>query len=279
MPEFSQEAQALIGIMSRQYEDIRAIEAAHQIFGREGDYRPRIEYYHDAVRALTSGEDDGSKHSRLSVERLAYDIGMLRHIQAKPLLHGRSDTHLSPHTDVAVDSDSGEFPRPDRDTRQHLVQLYKDYTVLFAAIFSEKADNNAQIRTEEATMLVEDCQTLEDLMQKLSNGDIDMTDLITAVHHLEHDELRAAILQLIQAQKEAGPDLANMSTKVHETTEKLHQEINAIQTAATSYSLAQLAVYEDAKETVKRLAAQGMNIAGKFVENAISQSQGQGRGI
>jgi hypothetical protein len=44
------------------------------------------------------------------------------------------------------------------------------------------------------------------------------------------------------------------------------------------FATGQLAVYEEGKETIKRLQQQGLNLAGKFVENAMSQSAGKGKG-
>ncbi len=273
----SSQLDALISLMDRQYQEIRAIETDFQILGLDGDMRPRIEYYHDAVRALTGGMELYSKHSRLSVERLAYDVSMLRHIQAKPMAMGRSENHFSPHTDVATVGGSSAASA-DRETRSRLAQLYKDYTVLFVAIFAEKADKNADHRTDEINSLVEDCHTVQDMLEKLAKGTVSVQQVLVAVQHLENDQLRNKLTQMLHNKKTNSQDLANGVSSLKQAISGMDKEIKAIDQAAMSFSTSQLAVYEDAKDTVKRMASSGLNIAGKFVENAMAQAEGKGRG-
>ena len=59
--------QAIIELMTGKYAQILPIEQEWGIRLHEGDMRPRIEHFHDAVRALTSGEANiYEKNSRLS---------------------------------------------------------------------------------------------------------------------------------------------------------------------------------------------------------------------
>ncbi len=274
-----QEQATLIQLLDRIYEQIRGIEAAYLIFGQEGDYRPRIEYYHDAIRALMSGEDRGlTKNSRLSAERLAYDVAMLRHIQAKPMTAGRGQQHFSASTAVARPGETSAPPEPDREERALLKQRYKDYTVLFVALLAEKADRNAQTRIEEANVVVSDCAMLKNLLDKLRKGQIGLAEVQAAVEHLEHDELRKALRALLSMGRLKPEEIGQASGKVQEAGKAADDEIKRIDQAMMHFATAQLAVYEEAKDTVKSLASQGMNIAGKFVENAMRQAQGQGRG-
>lgn len=269
---------ALLGLMDRQYQEIRAIETDWQIMGLDGDFRPRIEHYHDAVRALSSGAELYSKDSRLSVERLAYDVSMLRHIQAKPFTYGRSDQHFSPHGELQVNTGGKADSGPDRETRQQLAQLYKDYTVLFVAVFAEKADMNASNRTDEINSLVEDCHTLQDLMQKLARGEVSVAEVMAAAQHIENDQLRRNMLHLLSQKKPREQDISSGLTSLKNAMSAMDKEIKAIDQAGMNFATAQLAVYEDAKDTVKRLVSSGLNVAGKFVENAMAQSSGKGRG-
>jgi hypothetical protein len=72
----SREQVAIVELMSGKYAQILTIETEWHIRLHEGDMRPRVEHFHDAVRALTSGSASiYEKNSRLSVEHLAYDIG------------------------------------------------------------------------------------------------------------------------------------------------------------------------------------------------------------
>lgn len=278
MPTLTSEAAALISLMDRQYREIREIEAAHSIMGREGDFRPRIEHYQDAVRVLTSGTDEAlSKDSRLSVERLAYDLALLRHITAKPLTAGRGQGHFSPHTDVAVAGEPGSGGMP-REERQRLGQIYKDYTVLFAAIFAEKADRNADARTEEANATIADCHELQELLEGLAKGQVNVAEVVAMAQHVENTDLRKAINALLQQKNMQKAILQQAAERLKTSAKGLDKEIHDINKAAMSYATGQLAVYEESKDTVKRLAASGLNIAGKFVENAMAQAQAHSRG-
>lgn len=278
MPTLSSEAQSLITLMDRQYREIRDIEAGLSIMGKEGDFRPRIEYYHDAVRALTSEEDDHlGKDSRLAVERLAYDITMLRHITAKPLTAGRGKGHYSPHTDLSMGEEAPGAGSP-RETKQRLGQLYKDYTVLFAAIFAEKADKNANARIEEANSTIEDCHTMQALLEELAQGEVTLTEVVAMAQHMESDGLRKAVNQLLQQKGMQKAILQQAAARLNETAKTLDKDIKDINKAAMNYASGQLLAYEESKDTVKRLASQGLNIAGKFVENAMAQASAHQRG-
>ncbi len=261
------------------YQNICRMEAEFQILGLEGDFRPRIEYYHDAVRALTSGESSTSKHSRLSVERLAYDVSMLRTIISKPLHAGRGNGHLSANNDLVTNENATNFCETSSEVRSELSRLYKDYTVLFVALLAEKADYNSQIRTEEADVIIADCFMLQEMLQKFDAGKIDRTALIAAADALEHDELRRTIKTILQQPKLEKIALTQVQGKLQTTKESLRQEIKTINHAGLNFATGRLAVYEDAKETVKRLANEGLNVAGKFVEGAMQQSTGRGRGV
>ncbi len=269
---------ALLPVLDRQYQEIRGIESDWRIFGREGDFRPRIEYFHDAVRALTSGDKATDKNSRLAVERLAWDVSMLRHIQAKPLHAGRSDQHFSPHTEVTTESNLPGGVRPDSAVRAELAKLYKDYTVLFVALLAETADMNAQVRTDEMNTLVEDCHTLSDLLDKLTKGKISLAEMLAAADHLENDKLREEVATHLHKHKPSAQELAQAASSIQNARAAFDKEIAAIDAAAMNFSTGQLAVYEDSRDTVKKLAAGGMNIAGKFVETAVAAVQRGGRG-
>lgn len=279
MPTFSSEAHSLIALMDRQYREIRALEAEHTILGREGDFRPRIEYYHDAVRALTSESDNHlSKDSRLSVERLAYDIAMLRHICAKPLSAGRGKGHYSPNAELTAAPESGGAGGMDREEKRRLTQLYKDYTVLFAAIFAEKADRNAIARSEEAESAIEDCHTLQDLLEELARGEISAEEMMAMAQHVEHDGLRQAVNHLMQQRGTSRSMLQQAAARLKDTAKGLDQEIKELDKAALSYAGNQLLAYEESKDTVKRMASEGLNLAGKFVETAMARAGNQRRG-
>ncbi len=273
--------QALLSLMQGKYADIREIETRYQIFGHEGDYRSRIEYYHDAVRALHSDYEDGlSKHSRLSVERLAYDAEMLRIITARPLVAGRGEQHFSTSDAISADGMAGSNLRPDRRTKQELTQLYRDYTVFFVAIMMPKADENNTARKEESDILIEDCYRLENLLNQLSSGSLDIGAVVKAANMMEHEGLRQKIMMLLNNGIPSKGELTQASQSVQQARHSVQHDVQAMDAAAMRFSSSQLMVYEESRDTVKKLASQGLNIAGKHTGTAIQQQHsGQSRGV
>lgn len=270
-----QEQQALIGLLTKLYHEIRSVEAEWNILGREGDMRSRIEYYHDAIRALTSGSADiYAKGQRLSVEYLAYDVQMLRHIEANPLVGTRAATgqQMSPGTALVVKGKASPDARPGRDVRNRLAELYKGYTVFFVALLCETADRNHQSRTEDLNNEVTDLAAVDRLMVEYMNGKPVERDLLSMLDQVTDDKIREQINAMIHAKKKQELDKGRGSLRAG--IKARDQEIAAIEKAHFTYVTSQLSVYENAKDTVKKLAGQGMNLAGNFVQGAMSEALG-----
>ena len=159
------EADSIVQLLTRIYSDIRGIEAEFQLLIGEHDFRPRIEYFHDAIRAFTSQKSS----ERLSVELLAYDLSCLRYIQSMPLSsfkpHGEL---LSPKTDMVAVSKDGltvKRARPDRAVREHISELYQSYAVLFAALLKPFEDRDYHERTDD---LNQDVQDIHDVIRQFA---------------------------------------------------------------------------------------------------------------
>ena len=134
---------AMIELMHAKYHQILQVESAWGIRLHEGDMRPRIEHFHDAVRALTSGTADlYAKNSRLSVEHLAYDLSQLRQVSDKPVGLINRMTEKSIGTALVRQNEAGaSVPKmPPQGVRSEITALYRDYTVFFAALFAPVAD-------------------------------------------------------------------------------------------------------------------------------------------
>lgn len=265
---------AILSILQTQYQQIVQIETAWNIQFSAGDMRPRVEHFHDAVRAYTAGEDRFAKGTRLSVEHLAYDIAKLREVQARPVTR----VNANPHPAVATQADVARGGGPDRATRQELVQLYKDYTVLFVALFAPVAEDNFQVRSDEIDSSVEDMALIEQTLKQLANGAITPQQAEAQLEQVEQDTLRENILKAVRGKKIKRAEADALLDRLSGVESKLEQEKTGMEKAHLNYVTGQLAIYEDAKDTVKRLASQGLNLAGKFVENAMSQATGKGKG-
>lgn len=274
-----QEIDRLMQLMHGVYSRIVPIEAEWNIRYSEGDLRPRIEHYHDAVRALTqSMEQPRVPQKRLGVEYLAYDLAQLRGIPSRPVGPLSQATQRAPGSAVAVmGSVSGSGATPSRELRQELAEYYRTYTVYFAALFAEKADRDFRTRTGEVDEAVSDIGLAEDLIAKVAAGTMSANAARAELDRIEHDELREQMMKLLQQQIGKKEHQA-INGKLGELEKRFNDEKKKVAQAHMNYATGQLAVYEESKDMVKALANKGLNLAGKFVAGAVQQSAGQSRG-
>lgn len=274
---------AIIELMHGKYAQILPIETEWGIRLHEGDWRPRIEHFHDAVRALTSGSADiYAKNSRLSVENLAYDLGQLRQIQNKPIGLINRATEKSAGSALVKKGEAGAaIPKlPPQAVRGQLVTLYRDYTVFFAALFAQVADMNFQSRSEAAESTADDLVRIEDVMQQLVAGKMNAAQAMGEMMHVERDDLRERVQAMLAQKQLTAREKQEALALIGQIDKGLKDERKRLDQSHTHYAMGQLAVYEEAKDTLKRLQTQGLNLAGKFVENAMrGAGQGKGRGV
>lgn len=269
---------ALLPLIIAKYEQINMLERQHQIFGHEGDFRPRIDYYHDAVRALGNDYLNGlSKDSRLSAERLAYDIEMLRLISSRPLVAGRGDHHFSVSDALTVYHQHHAEQRPDRQVKQQLGDCYKDYTVYFAAIMVDFMEDNIRARKEESNVMLEDCHHLEQMLKQFAQGTIDVQQVMRGAQALEHDGLRRKLVQMLAKGAPSKSEVQGAIGTVQQTREYIRNDVTEMNKAGMRFATSQLMVYEQSRDMVKRMAAQGLNIVGKHTGQTMGDHD-KGRG-
>jgi hypothetical protein len=274
-----QEQEAILNLMHGKYERILVLEAEWGIRFSEEDMRPRIEHFHDAIRAYTSGADMYGKHTRLSVEHLAYDLSMLRYIQDRPVgtVNRASEKSLGNALMKFVQGAPPPPKLPPQGVRSELVQHYRDYTVFFAALFAPVADRNFKSRQEQGDQQITDVGLVEDILEKLANGAMDVETAQNELNHVEQDDLRERIQALLASKKLTAKEKQEALAMIGAIEKGLKDEQKRVDEAHTSYVTGQLAVYEEAKDMVKKLASAGLNLAGKFLQNSMQQA-GQGRG-
>jgi hypothetical protein len=238
---------ALLRIVLRLYEEIRGHEARLGLRVGPDDIREPIEYYQDAVRALLSFSDP----ERLTVQRLTADVRHLR--ERSQWLAGN--------------------PRGfDRPSAQVLADLYGRYTLLYSALFSEAADRDYRSQVSEKETTKQDLAAMMEMVKEVEGA------------HLHPEDIRAMLALVDNQQIEEWLESHNAATQSksgfqQQLRQQMHQMDHGIeQLAATHlhYCTAQLHLYEQSKEVVKQLAAQGLNIAGRFVAQAAGQGAERG---
>ncbi|MBY0406746.1 MAG: hypothetical protein K2Q01_03580 [Rickettsiales bacterium] len=273
-----QEQDGIVALLTRIYTDLHAIETEHHLLAGENDFRPRIEHFHDAIRAFSSQNPEHQEPGgRLSVELLAYDLSCLRFLQTMPLAsfkpHG---TVYSPSvTPVAVGEKDlmVRAKRPSRQVRERICELYQHYAVLFAALLKPLADRDYIDRVDDLNQDVKDLHGLIAQLDALLKGKGSLEKVMAAIQHLEEEGLRHELLQFMQAQKHSKKDnLVKLMGFLKEHVTRKDKEIAGIDAAHMNYVLAQLGIFEGSRDMLKKMAAQGMNLVGKFVENAMASA-------
>jgi hypothetical protein len=276
---------ALINFLNRVYREIREVEAEWGIRVEESDYRPRIEYFHDAVRAFSAAGGKGSEgRDRLSVEMLAYDIGMLRYIQAEPIPTARNKVgKLSPFKDVAT----GDLPRvngdlaglkPDASVKFRLADMYKSYAVLFSALLADAAEHNYLSRIGDSNAEVEDlAEFMQSVKEQGANPQINLDDM--AERLVRTPDLMNKIIAAFHSGKlKKRTDAKDAYKKLKDIGQAVDKENKAIEQAHMAYATGQLAIYENSRDVIKKMAIKGFNIVGDFVEDAIAAARRDERG-
>jgi hypothetical protein len=267
-PKFS-----LLPLINALYERIRALEMEHALFAGATDYRPRIELFHDAIRALVAGDSPYETKGRLTLERLEWDINTLRMIQGNPLMKMAGAQQESASQALTVMPQSAKDARSfNRAVRTELAENYKNYTVLFVALLAETADMNHQSRIEEQDALLGEIASLnQSLAGKVS---VNLHQLVTQVIH---DDYLAEIL------KKSLPNTTMPTAQAKQSLKQMEQKIDAkqekLELSHINWLSQQRASYEEGKSIVQQTLQMGLNIAGAFLQATLSGKSTSGRGF
>ncbi|MCC7260150.1 MAG: hypothetical protein IT567_03880 [Alphaproteobacteria bacterium] len=162
-----------------------------------------------------------------------------------------------------------------------LAEAYARYTLLFAAALVETVNTNYMELLEGLDQLVEAAAELKHAVADRSAGqDLSMAQLEQLLAEIQNRELHENIEVFLHKQ---------MQERNRRNTEQMHEHLNSVMRNADeriknlesshfSFLSTQLAVYEESKDLVKKLAGQGLNIAGRFVGQATAQGTQRGKG-
>ena len=273
--------ESIVALLTRIYMDIAEIEQEFNLIVGEGDFRPRIEYFHDAIRAF-SAQEAASREAggRLAVELLAYDLSCLRYVQSVPLgTFKPQGGAFSPSTDMlragGVGQELASLPRrPDRATRERLVELYKNYAVMFAALLKPFADADYQDRVDELNQDVQEINAIIAEIEKLSQGKGSVNTAAAIANQVENADLHRLLIAFLQEKRFKSPsDTEKLNGALKQENKKKDKQIKIIEDAHMNYALGQLGVYEESKDLLKKMAGQGVNLVGKFVEASIAETR------
>lgn len=266
------EQEAIISLLTRIYTELLPIEEQFRLIVGGADMRPRIDYFHDAVRAFTVGDGE---NPRLSVELLAYDLQCLRYIIKMPLSpFKQGGESLSPSQNLMT-TDGNIMPtanRPNRETKARLIELYQNYAVMFSALLKPIADHDYKDRSEMLNNEAEDIHSLINQFEGKLNANI----IAGLAQNLEEHELRIIIMHFLHQQKHKNKDdVKKLVSHLKNHLKNKDKNLKTIDQAHGNFAMAQLGIYEESKDMLKKLASQGMNLVGKFVENSMAETRRQ----
>lgn len=272
MNNHSKDQQAIITLLTEIYLELVGIEQQFKLVAGNGDMRPRIDYFHDAIRAFTDG---GEQHPRLSIELLSYDLQCLRYIQKMPLApfregggnHSPSQNVATTDADIMTISD-----RPDRKARTRITELYQHYAVMFSALLKPTADHDYKDRTDSLDNNVQDIQGIINQFETK----VDDKKISQLSQKLEEVELRIILATFIEQKKHKNSsDVKKLLGHLNKLVKQKDEKIKAIDKAHMSFATAQLGIFEESKDMLKNLAAKGTNLVGKFVEASVAATRKQ----
>jgi len=216
---------------------------------------------------------------------LAYDIDMLRYIQADPIPKARPHK-LSALTDVAENA----LPRvrndktgikPDAGVKYRLTDQYKNYSVIFAALLSEPAERNYMSRINECNAELDDLAAFIKSVVATAEGrhtaDIDIEALADARIQTA-DAMNKIVAALHGGKLKKRMNAAEAERRLKEMLQIAGKEAKTIEKAHFTYATGQLAIYESARDVIKKMALKGFNIVGDFVQNAVRDALRGDRG-
>ena len=213
------------------------------------------------------------------MEHLAYDLSLLRQVQAKPVGTINRATEKSVGDALVRMGETGasRSKLPPSHVRSDIAALYCGYTVFFAALFAEVADKNYFSRSDVIDESVGDIGVIEQVLDQLIAGKITAAQAMQELMHVERDDLRERLQAMLSRKNLTAKEKQEARAMLGTIEKGLAKEKKDLDAAHMNYRTGQFAVYEDTKDLVKQLAGQGLNLAGKFVDNAM-KAAGQGRG-
>lgn len=268
----SKDQQAVISLLTEIYLEIAEIEERFRLIAGGGDVRPRIDFFHDAVRAFTASD---GQHPRLAVEFLSYDLQCLRYIQSMPLAPFRdTGKNLSPSLEIInTDVDIATLGNhPDRKTRIRIADLYQHYSVMFSALLKHVADHDYQERID---TLNNDAHNIHSLISKFETR-ADVNILSQLAQQLDEGELRIILVTFLQQKKHlSNSDVKKLIGHLKNLIKQKDKSIKSLDKAHIQFAMAQLGIFEESKDMLKKLASQGMNLVGRFVEASVAETRKQ----
>lgn len=287
--------QQLIAVMNEVYGRLSALESANDLLISPQDMRPRIDYFHDAVRLFMSHpEEIYAENSRLSTKALADDIQWLRFLQQKPF----SALQVAPHAPAPQGGNLARLlparkekevalrkqkPSPAEKSmlRSQLVDEYTTYAMLFIALFAETVDVNFKMRTEEMQVNYTDLQEVQKMVRMTQQGLVEPDRILQALRSMENEQQQDILLQIFHNRTvRLREKLMAMASKLQDMIYNLQGQIKGLDKDHTRVLAYKMHMMQENKALVMELESLGLQLSGLHMGKAISgKGVDLGRGV
>lgn len=282
MQSLNREQLKLVELLRTLYNEILPLEQELGLLVSNTDQRPRIDYFFDALRALTDSAMPAERRlERLSLEWLSYDATAIRYLENKPL--GELNPHQayqSPETRVRKQKTEALSTKrtANREDKRVLSQLYLRFGVMFVALFKPFADRDYRDQMEEMETQAQEVSDVKTAIEALGQGNIKVAQLKDAAEHCSDSDLKKLVDALIEKQRYKQSDYMKAAMIAAKSRlEQKNNELVSIQATHMHFAASQLALYENGKDVVKQLASEGLNVAGEHLNQTLSQANQRGR--
>ena len=166
-------------------------------------------------------------------------------------------------------------------TAERLSEAYARYAVLFVAAMADPVENNYKDLLDELEALIGDAAELQELVEFIETQQgMEAVDMEAFVQDVENPTLKEmlAALQITQQAERNKRVAEQMHDHLNQIINEADVQIEALEQQHLTFLSSQLSIYEQSKDMVKKLAAQGLNLAGKFVAAAQTAAQERGKG-
>ncbi|MBI1276382.1 hypothetical protein GC177_10510 [bacterium] len=164
---------------------------------------------------------------------------------------------------------------------------YEKYAMLFAAALADTVNDNYKVELEELDDLVRDASKLLRRIEEMERGGpkLSIAQLQRLLHEVDNPELKRRIAMLLKQERvdtsssqSGGGNKIPPAQLIKKVMKQVDQEIDRLEQEHMNFLTGQLSSYEESKDLIKQLAAQGLNLAGKFTEAVAGVSAARDKG-
>jgi hypothetical protein len=162
-----------------------------------------------------------------------------------------------------------------------LSEAYEAYAVMFAAALAPDVEKDYQAQKTLLDSVITDSYALLKLVERLEKNEekLEAFQLERLIHETDNAEMKARLMEVLRKMRvDRVGSSGTLKSALNTVMQGTQTEIDTLDQQHFQFLTSQLATYEESKKVIKELAAQGLNLAGRFVAAAAAVATGKGKG-